>query len=117
MSADLGLAAAKRVPIVSGVPLPMATAALRRVTRGRGIGALGRAVVSDTAPREAGGRGGGLSDTVGDLACIAAPLAVGATVQQTGANGGAPVFAGLDAPAGLCDLVAVGESRRVALRP
>src|SRR5260370_35825709 len=43
---------------------------------GKGIGALGWAVVSDTSPKEAGGISGGLFNMFGNLSGIPAPIIV-----------------------------------------
>jgi ACS family glucarate transporter-like MFS transporter len=84
---------------------------------GKGVGALGWAVVSDTSPRQGGGLSGGLFNTFGNTAGITTPIAIGYIVQQTGSFNGALVFVGLNAlVAVFCYLVVVGEIRRVELR-
>ncbi|AWN54535.1 MFS transporter [Methylobacterium sp. 17Sr1-1] len=125
------LTAARKIPIVSGMLLSMAIIGCNYVQAdalvvglmalaffGKGIGALGWAVVSDTSPKESGGLSGGLFNTFGNLAGITTPIVIGYIVRETGSFNGALVFVGLNAlVAGLCYLVVVGEIRRVELRP
>ena len=49
---------------------------------GKGIGALGWAVVSDTSPKEAGGLTGALFNTFGNLAGITTPIVIGYIVER-----------------------------------
>ena len=44
---------------------------------GKGIGALGWAVVSDTSPKQVAGLSGGLFNMFGNLSTIATPLVIG----------------------------------------
>ncbi|SFU41253.1 MFS transporter, ACS family, glucarate transporter [Methylobacterium sp. 174MFSha1.1] len=125
------LTAARKIPIVSGMLLSMAIIGCNYVQAdalvvglmalaffGKGIGALGWAVVSDTSPKESGGLSGGLFNTFGNLAGITTPIVIGYIVRETGSFNGALVFVGLNAlVAGLCYLVVVGEIRRVELKP
>jgi len=84
---------------------------------GKGVGALGWAVVSDTSPREAGGLSGGLFNTFGNTAGITTPIAIGYILQATGSFSGALIFVGANAAVAiLCYLFVVGEIRRVELR-
>ncbi|AWN40033.1 MFS transporter [Methylobacterium durans] len=124
------LTAARKIPIVGGMLLSMIIIGCNYVQAdalvvglmalaffGKGIGALGWAVVSDTSPRETGGLSGGLFNTFGNTAGITTPIVIGYIVQQTGSFNGALVFVGLNAlVAVLCYLVIVGEIRRVELR-
>ena len=77
------LTAARKIPIVGGMLLSMSIIACNYVDGqalvvgfmalaffGKGIGALGWAVVSDTSPKEAGGVSGGLFNTFGNLSSI-----------------------------------------------
>jgi len=125
------LTAARKIPIVSGMLLSMAIIGCNYVRAdalvvglmalaffGKGIGALGWAVVSDTSPKESGGLSGGMFNTFGNLAGITTPIVIGYIVRETGSFNGALVFVGLNAlVAGLCYLVVVGEIRRVELKP
>jgi len=124
------LTAARKIPIVGGMLLSMSIIGCNYVQAdalvvglmalaffGKGIGALGWAVVSDTSPRESGGLSGGLFNTFGNTAGITTPIAIGYIVQSTGSFNGALVFVGLNAlVACFCYLVVVGEIRRVELR-
>lgn len=84
---------------------------------GKGVGALGWAVVSDTSPREAGGLSGGLFNTFGNTAGITTPIVIGYIVQGTGSFAGALVFVGANAlMAIVCYLFIVGDIKRVTLR-
>ncbi len=124
------LTAARKIPIVGGMLLSMSIIGCNYVQAdavvvglmalaffGKGIGALGWAVVSDTSPRESGGLSGGLFNTFGNTAGITTPIAIGYIVQATGSFDGALVFVGLNAlVACFCYLVVVGEIRRVELK-
>lgn len=125
------LTAARKVPIVGGMLLSMVIIGCNYVETqsvvvglmalaffGKGIGALGWAVVADTSPRSTGGLSGGLFNTFGNTAGITTPIAIGYIVQQTGSFNGALVFVALNAlVAVFCYLVIVGEIRRVELNP
>jgi MFS family permease len=83
---------------------------------GKGIGALGWAVVSDTSPKEIAGLSGGLFNTFGNIASITTPIVIGYIIQNTGSFNGALVFVGANAlVAMLSYLVIVGEIKRVEL--
>lgn len=83
---------------------------------GKGVGALGWAVVSDTSPKEAGGLSGGLFNTFGNTAGITTPIIIGYILQATGSFNGALVFVGANALGAIfCYLVIVGEIKRVVL--
>lgn len=124
------LTAARKIPIVGGMLLSMSIIGCNYVQAdavvvglmalaffGKGIGALGWAVVADTSPRESGGLSGGLFNTFGNTAGITTPIAIGYIVQSTGSFNGALVFVGLNAlVACFCYLVVVGEIRRVELK-
>ncbi len=80
---------------------------------GKGVGALGWAVVADTSPKEAGGLSGGLFNTFGNTAGITTPIVIGYIVQGTGSFAGALVFIGANAAVAiLCYLLIVGEIKR-----
>ena len=124
------LTAARKIPIVGGMLLSMSIIGCNYVQAdavvvglmalaffGKGIGALGWAVVADTSPRESGGLSGGLFNTFGNTGGITTPIAIGYIVQSTGSFNGALVFVGLNAlVACFCYLVVVGEIRRVELK-
>ena len=83
---------------------------------GKGVGALGWAVVSDTSPKEAGGLSGGLFNTFGNAAGITTPIIIGYLVQGTGNFAWALAFVGASAAVALLSyLIVVGEIKRVTL--
>ncbi len=124
------LTLARKVPIVGGMLLSMSIIACNYVDGqalvvglmalaffGKGIGALGWAVVSDTSPKEAGGLSGGLFNTFGNMAGITTPIVIGYIVAGTGSFNGALVFVGLNAlVAAAAYLFIVGKIERVHLR-
>jgi ACS family glucarate transporter-like MFS transporter len=130
IKAGFSLSAARKTPIVGGMLLAMSMIACNYVTAdwlvvavmslaffGKGVGALGWAVVSDTSPREAGGLSGSLFNTFGNTAGITTPIAIGYILQVTGSFSGALVFVGANAAVAiLCYLFVVGEIKRVELR-
>ncbi len=84
---------------------------------GKGIGALGWAVVSDTSPKEAAGLSGGLFNTFGNVAGITTPIVIGYILQATGSFAWALVYVGANAAMMIVMyLVVVGEIRRVELK-
>ena len=84
---------------------------------GKGVGALGWAVVADTSPREISGLSGALFNTFGNSAGITTPIVIGYIVGGTGSFDGALIFVAANALlAVLCYLLVVGEIRRVVLR-
>ncbi|MHC2336762.1 MFS transporter [Bradyrhizobium sp. USDA 4454] len=123
------LTMARKVPIVGGMLLSMAIIACNYVDSqalvvgfmalaffGKGIGALGWAVVSDTSPKEAGGVSGGLFNTFGNLSSITTPIIIGYILAATGSFNGALVFVGANAlVAAIAYLFIVGEIKRVQL--
>jgi ACS family glucarate transporter-like MFS transporter len=83
---------------------------------GKGVGALGWAVISDTAPREIAGLSGGLFNMFGNISSITTPIVIGYIIQTTGSFNGALLFVGANAVvAVLSYLVIVGEIRRFEL--
>ncbi|CAL75449.1 D-glucarate permease (MFS family) [Bradyrhizobium sp. ORS 278] len=124
------LTLARKIPIVGGMLLSMAIIGCNYVDGqalvvglmalaffGKGIGALGWAVVSDTSPKEAGGVSGGLFNTFGNLSSITTPIVIGYILSATGSFNGALVFVGLNAlVAAFAYLFIVGRIQRVQLR-
>ncbi len=124
------LTLARKIPIVGGMLLSMSIMGCNYVDSqalvigfmalaffGKGIGALGWAVVSDTSPKEAGGISGGLFNTFGNLASITTPIVIGYILAATGSFNGALVFVGANAlVAALAYLVIVGKIERVQLK-
>ena len=124
------LTLARKIPIVGGMLLSMSIIGCNYVQDpvfvvafmalaffGKGIGALGWAVVSDTSPREAGGLSGGLFNTIGNLSTITTPIVIGYILAATGSFNGALVFVGANAfVAAVAYLVIVGKIERVQLK-
>ncbi|WFU34695.1 MFS transporter [Bradyrhizobium brasilense] len=124
------LTMARKIPIVGGMLLSMSIIACNYVDGqalvvgfmalaffGKGIGALGWAVVSDTSPKEAGGVSGGLFNTFGNLSSITTPIVIGYILAATGSFNGALVFVGANAlVAAIAYLFIVGEIKRVQLK-
>ncbi|MGY4318805.1 MFS transporter [Bradyrhizobium sp. JR3.5] len=124
------LTMARKIPIVGGMLLSMTIIACNYVDSqalvvgfmalaffGKGIGALGWAVVSDTSPKEAGGVSGGLFNTFGNLSSITTPIIIGYILAATGSFNGALVFVGANAlVAAIAYLFIVGEIKRVQLK-
>jgi ACS family glucarate transporter-like MFS transporter len=121
---------ARKTPIVCGMLLAMSMIVCNYVSAdwlvvammslaffGKGVGALGWAVVSDTSPKEAGGLSGGLFNTFGNTAGITTPIVIGYILEATGSFSGALVFVGANAAVAIfCYLVIVGEIKRVELK-
>jgi MFS transporter, ACS family, glucarate transporter len=84
---------------------------------GKGVGALGWAIVADTSPKEAGGLSGGLFNTFGNTAGIVTPIVIGYIVQSTGSFSGALAYVGTHAVIAIVSyLFVVGEIRRIDLQ-
>ena len=84
---------------------------------GKGLGALGWAVLSDACPREIAGLSGGLFNMFGNISSITTPIVIGYIIQTTGSFDGALVFVGINAVlAVLSYLVIVGEIKRLELK-
>jgi len=123
------LSVSRKLPIVLGMLLSMSMIACNYIEQdmavvavmalaffGKGVGALGWAVVADTSPKEAGGLSGALFNTFGNTAGITTPIVIGYIVQSTGSFAGALVFVGANAAVAVaCYLFIVGDIKRVAL--
>lgn len=124
------LTLARKLPIVGGMLLSMTIIGCNYVDDpalvvglmalaffGKGIGALGWAVVSDTSPKEIAGLSGGLFNMFGNTAGITTPIIIGYILHATGSFNGALVFVGLNAFVAMAAyLFVVGEIRRVELK-
>jgi len=121
---------ARKVPIVLGMVLSMSMLACNYVDTqwiiiaimalaffGKGVGALGWAVNSDTAPKQIAGLSGGLLNTCGNLSSITTPIAIGYIIQSTGSFNGALIYVVVHAFIAIISyLVIVGEIKRVELK-
>ena len=84
---------------------------------GKGVGALGWAVVADTAPKEIVGLSGSLFNMFGNVAGITTPIVIGYILKATGSFSGALVFVGANALVTVISyLVIVKEIKRVQLK-
>ena len=124
------LTLARKLPIVAGMLLSMTIIGCNYVDDpvlvvglmalaffGKGIGALGWAVVSDTSPKEIAGLSGGLFNMFGNTAGITTPIIIGYILHATGSFNGALVFVGLNAFVAMAAyLFVVGEIKRVELK-
>ena len=125
------LSLARKTPIVLGMVLSMSMIVCNYVDTqvivvavmalsffGKGLGALGWAVNSDTAPKQIAGLSGALMNTFGNLSSITTPIAIGYIVGTTGSFNGALVYVGIHAlVACICYLFMVGDIKRVELKP
>ena len=85
---------------------------------GKGIGALGWAVMADTAPKEISGLSGGLFNMFGNISGIVTPIAIGYIVGTTGSFNGALIYVGVHALIAVVSyLVLVGDIKRIELKP
>jgi ACS family glucarate transporter-like MFS transporter len=130
LKANCSLAVARKTPIVVGMLLSMSVVICNYVTAdwlvigimslaffGKGVGALGWAVVADTSPKEAAGLSGGLFNTFGNISGITTPIVIGYLLQGTGSFAAALVFIGANAAlAVVCYLFVVGPIRRFEFR-
>ncbi|WP_280530622.1 MFS transporter [Paraburkholderia sacchari] len=124
------LTLARKVPIVGGMLLSTCIIGCNYVSTdwivvalmslaffGKGIGALGWAVVADTAPKEALGLSGAIFNMFGNVAGIVTPIVIGYLIANTGSFNGALVFVGANALITVFSyLVIVKDIRRVELR-
>ena len=124
------LTVARKIPIVAGLLLSVSMVACNYVSSqaaviffmslaflGKGIGALGWAVISDTSPKTVTGLCGGLFNTFGNVAGITTPIAIGYILKATGSFNWALVFVSAHAALAIASyLFVVGEIKRVELR-
>jgi MFS transporter, ACS family, glucarate transporter len=120
---------ARKAPIVTGMLLStsmiacnytdsqtLVVAIMALAFFGKGLGALGWAVVSDTSPKEIAGLSGALFNTFGNVAGITTPIVIGYIVAATSSFNATLLFVAANAfVAVLSYLLVVGEIRRVVL--
>jgi ACS family glucarate transporter-like MFS transporter len=123
------LSFARKLPIMAGMALSMTIVACNYAHSqalmlffmslsffGKGIGALGWTVISDTSPKGMVGMNGALFNLFGNLAGVTTPLLIGAIVEKTHSYNGALAFISFIAfCAILCYGPVVGEIRRIEL--
>ncbi|HEX9786029.1 MAG TPA: MFS transporter [Opitutaceae bacterium] len=84
---------------------------------GKGIGALGWAVVADTSPKSITGLCGGLFNTFGNAAGIVTPVVIGYILNRTGSFNWALVYVSAHAVLAVVSYLAiVGEIKRIELK-
>lgn len=127
LRAGYSLTLARKAPIVAGMLLAVTMVACNAVHTslgvtllmslaffGKGFGALGWTVISDTSPRSLIGVNGGLFNLIGNLAGVTTPIVIGLIVKQTGSFEYALIFVAATA---LLAIVAylpiVGEIKRL----
>ncbi|MFF7708510.1 D-galactonate transporter [Pseudomonas sp. NPDC007930] len=124
------LSVARKVPIVGGMLLSMSMMLCNYVDAdwmvvgfmalaffGKGIGALGWAVMADTAPKQIAGLSGGLFNMIGNISSITTPIIIGYIIATTGSFKMALVFVGVNAfVAAFSYLFIVGDIKRITLK-
>ncbi|UXY13006.1 MFS transporter [Kosakonia sp. ML.JS2a] len=124
------LSIARKTPIVLGMLLSMVMVFCNYVDSiylvvffmslaflGKGIGALGWAVMSDTAPKEMAGVAGGFFNLCGNCAGIISPVVIGYIVKATGHFEWALVFVAVHALIAIFSFVViVGPIKRIELK-
>jgi MFS transporter, ACS family, glucarate transporter len=125
------LSFSRKLPIMAGMALSMTIIACNYASSqsimllfmsisffGKGIGALGWTVISDTSPKGMVGMNGALFNLCGNLAGVTTPLIIGYIVEKTHSYNGALIFVAVIA---FCAIVSygpiVGEIRRIELAP
>src|SRR5487761_2551238 len=106
----VSLSLARKIPIVAGMLLSISMILCNYVQAnwvvvlimsvaffGKGVGSLGWAVVSDTAPKEMTGLYGGLFNTFGNVGAITTPIVIGYLVADSRSFAGALVYVGANA--------------------
>lgn len=125
------LTLARKIPIVAGLLLSttmilcnyvdtqwMVVGIMALAFFGKGVGALGWAVVADTSPKEIIGLTGSLFNMFGNIAGITAPIVIGYIIKQTGSFEWALVYVGANALLAVISyLVIVKDIKRVELKP
>jgi MFS transporter, ACS family, glucarate transporter len=85
---------------------------------GKGFGALGWTVVSDTSPKGMVGLNGALFNLIGNMAGITTPLIIGYLVKKTGSFNDALIFVGATALLAIVSYGPItGEIKRLELTP
>ncbi|NMP27820.1 MFS transporter [Rahnella sp. SAP-1] len=121
---------ARKFPIVLGMLLSMSMVICNYVTTewvviavmamaffGKGLGALGWAVLADTAPKEISGLSGGLFNMCGNASGIVTPIAIGYIIAATGSFNGALLYVAIHAMVAVVSfLFIVQKIERIELR-
>jgi ACS family glucarate transporter-like MFS transporter len=118
---------ARKAPIIAGMALAMSMMLCNVVDKqwqilllmslaffGKGFGALGWTVISDTSPRGMVGLNGGVFNFCGNIAGITTPLVIGYLVQRTGSYRLALIYVGVTALMAIASFAfIVGPIRRL----
>ncbi|TWH64809.1 ACS family glucarate transporter-like MFS transporter [Azomonas agilis] len=124
------LTLSRKLPIVTGLLLSTSMVVCNYVTSewiviafmalaffGKGLGALGWAVVADTSPKQIAGMSGGIFNTFGNISSITTPIVIGYIISATGSFQWALVFVGANALLAVFSyLFVVGRIQRVELK-
>lgn len=122
----VSLTRARKLPIFIGMTLSMSMMLCNYVETdllvvlfmalaffGKGMGALGWAIIADVSPKRSAGMNGAIFNTFGSIAGIVTPVVIGYMVQSMGSFNGALIYVALNAAgAFLSYLFIVGELRR-----
>lgn len=122
----VSLTMARKLPIFIGMALSMSMILCNYVETdllvvvfmalaffGKGVGALGWAIIADVSPKNSAGMNGAIFNTFGSLAGVVTPVVIGYIVQSMGSFNGALIYVALNAAgAFFCYLFIVGELRR-----
>lgn len=125
----MSLTTARKIPVVTGMLLSLGILGcvwaetnteillfMSIAFFGKGIGALGWAVMSDVAPRECAGLSGGIFNMFGNLSSITTPIIIGLILHQTGSFDLVLMLVGASALlAAFCYLILVGQIRRIEM--
>jgi ACS family glucarate transporter-like MFS transporter len=129
LSAGYSLTTARKAPIVAGMALAMSLMLCNLVNTqtvvlllmsiaffGKGFGALGWTVISDTSPKGMVGLNGGVFNLCGNIAGITTPIVIGYMVQKTGSFHLPLIFVGVTAMFAIASYVLiVGPIRRLTV--
>jgi ACS family glucarate transporter-like MFS transporter len=112
------LSFSRKAPIMAGMALSMTMMACNYARAqsimllfmsiaffGKGVGALGWTVISDTSPKGMVGMNGALFNFIGNMAGITTPIIIGYLVEKTGSFNDVLIFVSLTA---LCAIVSYG---------
>lgn len=124
------LTLARKTPIVLGMLLSMSILACNYTDSivlvvffmaisffGKGIGALGWAVLADSAPKEISGLTGGVFNMCGNISSIVTPIAIGYIIKASGSFKMALVFVAIHAAIAVVSyLFIVGKIQRLELK-
>lgn len=122
----MSLTLARKLPIFIGMTLSMSMILCNYVETnilvvlfmalaffGKGVGALGWAIIADVSPKDSIGMNGAIFNTFGSLAGIVTPVVIGYMVQSMNSFNGALIYVALNAVGAFVSyLLIVGPLRR-----